>query len=385
MSGKKNSSSVSIGDLVGALGKKAPFDFAESWDNVGFLCGDAADRLTGVVVAVNLGPEALKAAADSGANAIVCHHPPIFKPINRLTRAGAPYLYEAVRRGYAVIALHTNFDLAATEVAEAIAAHLSVKIIDYAARRGSDRDGELPASLKLGKFITYVPQEPKDALDKVREAVCKAGAGRIGDYTQCSFSGEGEGTFLGGDGTNPTVGMAGRLERAKERRLEVVFHWKLLEQVLKAAKAAHPYEEMAYDVIALAQPQRTIGYGFIAEAQASNLTFQTFLDGVKQAFQLREVMVAGSGLSDPQMRVKRVAFSPGSGSSFVGSVAAKGADVYVCGEIGYHQMLEARQKGLTLVMLGHSYSERFFVETVSRWCEPLGATQKIFEIIHVNQ
>lgn len=373
----KKSAKVSIGDLVGALGKKAPFDFAEEWDNVGFLAGDAADELKGVIVAVNLGPEALKAAEAQGANAIVCHHPPIFKPVTKLTKASSPYLYEAIRRGYAVIALHTNFDLAATEVAETIAAHLGVKIVDFLASRGGG--GELPRSLKQGKFITYVPE---DSLDRVREAVCKAGAGRIGDYTQCSFSWEGEGTFLGGAQSNPTIGKAGSLERAKERRLEVVFPWKKLEDVVAAARAVHPYEEMAFDVIALANAERSIGYGFIGEDQSTNLTFQSLLEGAKHTFQLRDVMVAGPALTDSQMKVKRVAFSPGSGSSFVGTAAAKGVDVYLCGEIGYHQMLEARQKGLTLMILGHSYSERFFVEAVSKWCESLTATTKVFESIH---
>lgn len=372
----KKAARVSIGDLVGVLGRKAPFDFAEEWDNVGFLAGDPADELKGVVVAVNLGPEALKAAENAGANAIVCHHPPIFKPVTKLTKTSSPYVYEAIRRGYAVIALHTNFDLAANEVAETIAARLGVKIVDFLALRGG---GELPRSLKQGKFITYVPE---DSLDQVREAVCKAGAGRIGDYTQCSFSSEGEGTFLGGSQSNPTVGKAGRLERAKERRLEVLFPWKNLEQVVAAARAVHPYEEMAFDVIALANADRPIGYGFIGEDQSTNLTFQRLLEGAKQTFQLRDVMVAGPALSDSQMKVKRVAFSPGSGSSFVSTAAAKGVDVYLCGEIGYHQMLEARQKGLTLMILGHSYSERFFVEIVSKWCESLGATTKVFETIH---
>lgn len=375
---KKPAKKVSVGDLVGELGKRAPYDFAEEWDNVGFLAGDAAEALKGVVVAVNLGPEALKTAQEKGANVIVCHHPPIFKPINRMTKSSAPYLYEAVRSGINVIALHTNFDLAAAEVAETVAAHLGVKRTGYLAPRGG---AITPPSLRLGKFITYVPT---DALDRVREAVCRAGAGRIGNYTDCSFSWQGEGTFLGGEGSNPTVGKAGRLEKVQERRLEVVFPWKSLESVIQAARESSPYEEIAYDVIELKQPQRSIGYGFVGEDLSANLTFPKLLDSVKQTFQLSEVTVAGPAVSDQQTRVRRLAFSPGSGSSFVGAAAAKGIDTYICGEVGYHQMLEARQKGITLVLLGHSYSERFFVETVSNWCEPLGPTEKVFETIHKN-
>ncbi|MBI3544417.1 MAG: Nif3-like dinuclear metal center hexameric protein [Deltaproteobacteria bacterium] len=380
---KKKGTRTSIGDLVGALGRRAPFDLAEEWDNVGFLAGDAADELKGVVVTVNLGPEALAAAEKAGANAIVCHHPPIFKPVSKVTRSSSPYLYEALRRGIGVVALHTNFDLSSEPLSRELSATLGFPFKDFLAPRGGSA---LPRSARLGKFVTFVPE---DKLDVVREAVCRAGAGRIGEYTQCSFSTEGEGTFFGGEAASPKTGKAGRLERVRERKLEVVFAWKSLADVIAAARAAHPYEEMAYDVLELAQPSRALGYGFVGEPggrPTGHLAFDKVLDNVKETFQLRSVTVAGPGMSKPDMKVGRLAFSPGSGSSFVGAACAKGVDVYLCGEVGYHQMLEARQKGLTLVLLGHGYSERFFVETVAGWCESEAAApvKKIFETVHEN-
>ncbi len=369
---------TSVGDLVGILGRNAPFDLAEEWDNVGFLAGDAGEAVRGVIAAVNLGPEALEAAAQHDANVVVCHHPPIFKPISRLTRAASPYLYEAVRQGINVIALHTNFDLSSEKISRALAAMLGCEFKDFLAPRGG---ATVPRSLRLGKFITYVPEKNIDAL---REAVCRAGAGKIGDYTQCTFSWDGEGTFFGAAGTKPVVGQAGQLERTREKRFEVVFPWKAVGDVVAAARGAHPYQEMAYDVLELAQPARSLGYGFVGEyAKAQEpLTFHKLLDNVKQTFKLSSVTVAGPGLADSKMRVQNLAFSPGSGSSFVGAASAKGADVYVCGEVGYHQMLEARQRGLTLVILGHSYSERFFIETVAGWCEAAGPVTKVFETVH---
>jgi dinuclear metal center YbgI/SA1388 family protein len=375
----KTSKPISIGDLVGHLGKRAPFDYAEDWDNVGFLAGDAAEKCTGAVVAVNLGPEALAAAKASGANAIICHHPPIFKPVSKVTRAAQPYLYEAVRSGYNVVALHTNFDLASEEMCQGLAARLGFKYSGFLTGRGG---GERPRSLRLGKFITYLPE--KD-LDAVREAVSKAGAGRIGNYEQCSFSWPGEGTFRGNEKSNPSIGQAGRLEKVAERRFEVVFPWKSLEQVIRAARSAASYEELAYDIIELEQPAHSIGYGFVGQDESGSLTFPKFVESVKQAFKLSSVTVVGSALTNPKMRVEKMAFSPGSGSSFVNAAAAIGADVYVCGEVGYHQMLEARQKGITLVILGHSYSERFFVETAAGWCESIvspAPVEKVFETIH---
>lgn len=389
MKSQKRDRKTIVGDLVGALGRRAPYDFAEEWDNVGFLAGDAADVVTGVIVSVNLGPEALAAAERAGANVIVCHHPPIFKPVSKLTRSSAPHLYEAVRRGLSVIAMHTNFDLSSETMNAELATRLGFKMTGALAPRGGS---ELPRSIRLGKFITYVPA---DKLDQVREAACSAGAGQIGNYSQCSFSCEGEGTFLGGEGSDPAVGIAGRLERVKERKLEVIFPWKRLTEVVASARKAHPYEEMAYDVLELAQPQRAIGYGFCAElpvpakdsgkGAARHLAFHKLLDNVKQTFQLRTVTVSGPGLNTPDHKVGRIAFSPGAGSSFIGAACAKGVDVYICGEVGYHQMLDARTRGLTLVILGHSYSERFFVETVADWCRECVAGQpvkKVFETIH---
>jgi len=386
---------VKVSDLVGALGKRAPFDLAESWDNVGLLAGDPAALVTGVVVSVNLGPEALEEAEKTGANTIACHHPPIFKPISKLTRTSHPYLYEAIRRGYSVIALHTNFDLSSEEASEEIATRLGFKCAGFlTGRSGND---VLPPSMRQGKFITYVP---KEHLDGVREAVCAAGAGRIGEYSQCSFSVAGEGTFLGSDQSNPTIGKAGVLERASECRLEVLFPWKLLGAVVEAARGAHPYEEMAYDIYELTQSAKPFGYGFVAELESHNrrgsLDFPKFLSSVKHTFQLDSVTLVGPATTEnASFKVRKMAFSPGSGSAFIGAAAAKGVDVYVCGEVGYHQMLEARQKGLQLVILGHSYSERFFVETVARWCNALLAdasgkkvsklkVSKIFEVVHVQ-
>jgi hypothetical protein len=98
------------------------------------------------------------------------------------------------------------------------------------------------------KLVVFVPEE---ALDAVRDAVFEAGAGRIGDYTRCSWYTPGTGTFLGGDATDPTIGERGREERVPELRLETVFPAELHEEVVAALRRAHPYEEPAFDVYEL--------------------------------------------------------------------------------------------------------------------------------------
>jgi hypothetical protein len=98
------------------------------------------------------------------------------------------------------------------------------------------------------KLVVFVPPS---ALDVVRDALFAAGAGRIGDYERCSWYTEGTGTFRGGEATSPAIGRAGREERVQELRLETVYPDDLHEQVLAALRAAHPYEEPAFDVYAL--------------------------------------------------------------------------------------------------------------------------------------
>lgn len=382
MAAKKQSAALLVSDLVGALSKKAPFDLAEDWDNVGLLAGNPSARVTGVVVAINLGPESLEKAKAQKANVIVCHHPPIFKAVLKLTKASAPYVFEAIQNDIAVIALHTNYDLASQQTSRKIGEALGFSFEGFLSSRSG---AHFPKSQKLGKFVTYVPQ---DHFEAVRKAVCKVGAGSIGNYSDCSFSWDGEGTFQPLPGANPTIGKVGKLERVAERRLEVVFPWPLYSKVLQAAKAAHPYEAMAFDMIELAQTASDRGYGFVGTSKSS-LIFHKLVDGAKQTFALRSLTIVGPGLENPKMEVRKIAFSPGSGSAFIASAAAKGCDAYVCGEVGYHQMLEARQRNLTLVLLGHSYSERFFMETVSGWCkEALSSTEAersietVFEVIH---
>ena len=289
-----------------------------------------------------------------------------------MTKASHPYLFEALCAGVSVIALHTNHDLASRDTNLRIASALGVRVEGALTGRG---ERERPVSNTLGKFIAYVPAEK---LSAVREAVAAAGAGVIGAYSQCSFAWEGEGTFLGGEGSNPAVGRAGALEKAAEHRLEMVFPWKSLEKVVAAARLAHPYEEMAYDILRLEQDARPLGYGFVGKIE-TKISFSALIQSVKSLFTLGTVTVVKNQNSPDAM--KKIAFSPGSGSSFIGSAIAQGVDAYICGEVGYHQMLDAKRAGMGLIVLGHSYSERFFMETVAAWSEGLGPVTQVFETI----
>lgn len=387
----KESKRLAVADIVGFLNQKAPFDWAEDWDNVGFLLGSSTDMLTGVIVAINLGPEAIQQACQQKANLIICHHPPIFKPLNKITQQNTPWVYEALQHNINVIVLHTNYDLASSEASAEICRQLDLAPpIGFLASRNSE---VLPASLNLAKFITYLPTEQR-LIDDFRQALAEVGAGVIGNYQQCSFSWSGEGTFFGNEQSNPQAGSRQKLEKVAETRFEMIFPLKKVDKIVTTARKAHPYDEMAFDIVKLEQAKQSIGYGFIAKPLQKPLTLKSLLNKLKEVFQLPSLTVVNPGgvVSEAFLNqsLTKVGFSQGSGSGFIGAAAAKGVSVYICGEVGFHQMLEARNKGLPLVILGHSYSEHFFMATVSGWVREFftGAdghsVVSVYEPIHEN-
>ena len=266
----RGSSGIPIGELVRLLEVHAPVSTAESWDNVGLLSGDPDWKTRGAIVAVDLSSEVIELARSRGYRLIVNHHPCIFprqKGLNRITAgpgtAKGGLVFEAIRQGIAVVACHTNFDRCALEVIHKISRGLELtprgRLLE--AGKGS-----------LVKLVVFVPESHADV---VRQALADSGAGHIGDYDYCSFSGSGEGRFRGSDLTQPFQGVAGRLEIAREVRVETIFPRGMEGCVISALKKAHPYEEIAYDLYPVEQaPARVglvkgLGYGFWGEFPAS--------------------------------------------------------------------------------------------------------------------
>lgn len=351
---------LQVYDLLRALSLRAPFDLAEPWDNVGLLIGNEADTVAGVVLSINLCEEALELAQAQSANVIICHHPPIFKPLKALTPRQAPLVLKAATLGFNVICLHTNYDLSCKKPHQDLAQALGFEWEGFVASR---QERSIPVSQTLGKFITYVPLSHRET---VLNALFDAGAGVLGNYTKCSFYWTGEGTFMGQLGkADPYIGKAGEFQRVEESRIEVIFPWLIRQQVIDAARQAHPYEEMAYDLIALDHPRNPYGYGFVAKTTQSGISFSQLVKNVKTTFKLHHVIAVSSQAAD--LNIRRIGFSSGSGSDFLEEASAKQCDLFITGEVSYHKMLWAKQNRLNLLILGHSYSEVFFLTTLEEW------------------
>jgi dinuclear metal center YbgI/SA1388 family protein len=339
---------------------------------VGLLVGDARSpaKIGGAVVSIDLTAESIAVAKRLGYRLIVNHHPCIFprgKGTPRVTAEGESALvYEAARAGIAVVATHTNFDQSALEVPAAVSKALGFAPIGRLYDEGDS------------SFVKLVVFVPKTHLEKVRDAVCAAGAGKIGRYDTCAFSVEGEGTFRAGEGTKPFLGSVGKLERAREARLETVFPRGLKKRILAAMRAAHPYEEIAYDLYRVEQSPSAVGlvsglgYGVYGDFPKA-LPFEEVARRVKKAFGVRGFMVT----EPAPKRVKRLGFVAGKGASFVGSAGRVGCDLFITGEAGYHVAREAANGGVAVLEVGHRESEIFFLQTVERWCREWGIRAKV--------
>lgn len=334
-----------VSDVVAALEEIAPPSLAAEWDNVGLLVGDPAARVRRLVLCIDLTGEVLSEAARLRAEMAVAYHPVIFTPVGRLTAdGGAAVAYEAARRGVAVYSPHTALDAAPEGTNDRLADVLG--LID---RR------PLEASVRTGacKVVTFVPAAD---VARVAAAAFDAGAGRIGDYAECSFAAVGRGTFRARAGARPAVGRPGRKETVEELRLETVCPRARAAEVLAAVRRAHPYEEAAIDVYPLDEYRWGCGLGRVGRLKRPAAP-RTLVLRIKRALGVRRVLVAAPP-DGAAARVTCAACCAGSCGSTFRAAAAAGATFYLTGEMRHHDALAAAARGLTCVCVGHSHSER---------------------------
>lgn len=329
-----------VSDLVSAMESIAPTSLAASWDNVGLLVGDPAAPLSRVVLTIDCTREVVAEAAAAGAGgAIVSYHPVLFEAQKRFV-AGAP-AFEAARAGLSVYCPHTALDVAEGGTNDVLADVLGMR------NRAPLRAADVPEQAL--KLVTFVPAGHVEAVSR---AVFAAGGGRIGQYTSCSFRSAGTGTFFGEPGSTPAVGEAGRLEEAAEVRLEIAVAAGSVGPIVRALRAAHPYEEPAFDLLRLAPAPSSVGLGRVGAVDAAPAG--VLVERVKHALRLEHVLVAGS----LDREVTRAAVCAGSGGDLIGDALAAGAQLLLTGEVRHHDALRAVARGLVLVCTRHSTSER---------------------------
>jgi|SRR5579859_6470617 len=339
--------SMLVGDLVDAMEALAPLQYAAAWDNVGLLVGDRGAALTRVLLTIDCTREVMGEARRERADAIVAYHPPIFAAVKRFV-AGSP-AFEAARAGIAVYSPHTALDAADGGTNDVLADALG--LTDRAPlQAAAAADREL-------KLVTFVPA---DHVEAVSRAVFAAGAGHIGKYSACSFRAAGTGTFFGEEGASPVVGQAGRLEEAPELRLETVMPLGAVDAVVKALRAAHPYEEPAFDLVRLAPAPAGRGMGRVGVV--ARTTVGALVERIKRALGVDHVLVAGR----LEATVERAAVCAGSGGELLDEAVEAGAGLFLVGEMRHHDALRATAAGVSVVCTRHSTSERAALGALAR-------------------
>jgi len=339
-----------IQDLVGLLNRSYPPGLAESWDNVGLQVGDPTTELTKVLICLDPSLTALAAARKIGAQAILSHHPLIFRPLKSLTpnEETGRIIFQAIQKNIAVLAVHTNLDRARNGLNDWLAQTLDLQ--DAVPLAPGDPGGLL-------KLVVFVPLGHED---RVADAMFDAGAGVLGNYDRCSFRSEGIGSFRAGEETQPFLGEKGVVERAAETRLETIVPRERLPKVLDRMQKAHPYEEVAFDLIPLNNRRPGIGLGRIGRL-ARPVRLDSFARKVKKILGA----VTARQVGDPAGKITKVAVCGGSGASLIGEALRQGADVLVTGDLKYHEARYAEQGGLAVIDAGHFATERLMVNHLS--------------------
>lgn len=337
--------------IVQELEAIAPARYAEDWDNVGLLTGDPNQDVSRTLLTIDYTAEVAEEGRSLGCELVVAYHPPIFKPIKRLTAGSV--IFDAIRRGVAIYSPHTALDVAEGGTNDVLCDVLGV----------NRRRPLKPAQTKLVqyKFVTFAPES---AVEAVSQALFDAGAGRIGQYSSCSFRSAGTGTFFGDEGTNPAVGQKGRLEKSEELRIETIVPQARLAVVIKALRESHPYEEPAFDLNMLAAPPESAGMGRLGEFDAA-LERSELIRRIKSGLELDHLLIAGP----TEGKVERVAACAGACGDLLNDALALGAGLYLTGEMRHHDALRASARGTTVVCTLHSNSERLTLHRLKQRLE----------------
>lgn len=331
-----------IKDLFPIFDTLAPLAYAEDFDNVGLLVGNPHQKVTGILVCHDALETVIDEAVKNHCNIVVCFHPILFQGLKKIT--GKTYveraIMKAIKQDVAIYALHTAFDNHPKGVNYILSEALGIENAKIL----------VPKEYYIQKLVTYT--RPENAED-LRQAMFQAGAGRIGNYENCSFNLNGIGTYQGNEASNPNYGQKHEYVSGEEVKIEVTFEKHLQTQIIQAMKAAHVYEEVAHEIYTLENKHQNIGLGMIGEINQP-LTETDFLNHVKNKLDLK-IIRHSAFLSKP---IKKVAILGGSGSFAISAAISQGADAFITADLKYHQFYEGENK-LLILDVGHFESEKF--------------------------
>jgi dinuclear metal center YbgI/SA1388 family protein len=334
-----------IHEIVSYLEKIAPPPYQESYDNSQLITGNRKEEVKGVLCSLDVTEEVVEEAISLGCNLIVAHHPIIFRGLKSLT--GKDYVertvIKAIKNDIAIFAIHTNLDHVAHGVNKRICDKLNL----------SKSRILKPKKEILSKLVTFAPVE---AAEKVAQAMFDAGAGHIGEYSDCSFHVNGTGTFTPSSEANPHKGQKGKPHKEAETRIEVLLPAYLERKVLQSLREAHPYEEVAFFLSKLENENQEVGAGMVGEL-TEEMSEKDFLEYLKNQMELK-VIKHTALLNRP---IKKVAVCGGAGIFLLNDAKKSGAEIFITSDIKYHEFFDADNQ-LIICDIGHYESEIYTKE-----------------------
>jgi dinuclear metal center YbgI/SA1388 family protein len=336
---------MKLAEIISVIESLAPLALQESYDNAGLAAGEPSMEVTSALLCIDVTEKIIEEAIQTGANLIISHHPVLFHPLKKLTGSSVDerIVISAIRNNIALYSAHTNLDNLLTGVNHKICDKLNLLNPEIL----------VPKEGMLRKLVTFVPSSHEET---VRTALFDAGAGHIGQYDQCSFNVSGQGSFRALPGAHPYTGEIDKLHLEKETRIETVFPAYLQKRVIHALLSAHPYEEVAYDIYRIENTYGMAGSGMTGELEQPVKEID-FFSHVKEVFHCG-IIRCSPFLNKP---VKKIALCGGSGAFLAGAAMAAQADVFLTGDVKYHQFFEADGR-IVIADIGHYESEQFTIE-----------------------
>ena len=341
---------MKLAQIIQALESLAPQTLQESYDNSGLLLGNQEMEVSGALICLDSIEEVINEAISKKCNLVIAHHPIVFKGLKSLT--GKNYiersLLKAIKNDIAIYAIHTNLDNVQQGVNAKIGQLLGI----------NNPQILQPKNQILEKLVTYCPV---DHLEAVRDGLFAAGAGTIGNYSECSFDSIGTGTFTPNENTTPFVGIHNQRHHEKEHKIEVIFENYNRFNVLAKLNEFHPYESVAYELYSTLNEHPNIGSGMHGELE-QGLEMNAFFDLLKQQFKLKIIRHTTGAKS----AVKKIAWCGGSGSFLLEKAKAVKADVFITGDFKYHEFFD-HENSLVIADIGHYESEQFTIDLLGHF------------------
>jgi len=318
-----------------------PLEFQEDYDNSGLQLGKSNTEIKGILITLDVTEDIIDEAIDYGDNFILSHHPLIFNELKKIIDANhiEKIIIKAIENQIAIYSAHTNIDNNFNGINHYISKLLKL----------SNARVLLPASNYLFKLTTYVPESH---INEVRKAIFEAGAGYIDNYDMCSFNSQGIGTFRPLKNTKPFIGEIEQINYVNEIKIETIVPKYLLKKVINALIQSHPYEEVAYDIYPLLNKYSKVGSGIIAELN-NEIDIFDFFQRIKKTFDIKQIRHS----KIIKNNIKKIAICAGSGAFLIKEAIRKKADIFITGEIKYHQYFDAEDK-IIIIEIGHYESEK---------------------------